>query len=206
MRMDNMISGPSWTLDLRWSVGSLAAFIAEPILGIGGLIAPPAGYFEALRKKCDERGMLLIIDEAQTGLCRTRDWYAFQHQGVVPDILTLSRTLGAGLPVSAVVTSEEIENTCSDRRFMFTTTHISDPLAAALGLTVVQTLEQEKLDASARRRGKRLRQRLLVLQARHERIGDTRRRGLFQGIELVMDRETKEPGRRLWRSGHGDLL
>lgn len=201
-----MISGPSWTLDLRWSVGSLAAFIAEPILGIGGLIAPPAGYFEALRKKCDERGMLLIIDEAQTGLCRTRDWYAFQHQGVVPDILTLSRTLGAGLPVSAVVTSEEIENTCSDRRFMFTTTHISDPLAAALGLTVVQTLEQEKLDASARRRGKRLRQRLLVLQARHERIGDIRRRGLFQGIELVMDRETKEPGRRLWRSGHGDLL
>ncbi|MFI6692521.1 aspartate aminotransferase family protein [Streptomyces sp. NPDC050433] len=177
----------------RQSVGSLAAFIAEPILGTGGLIAPPDGYFAALRKKCDERGMLLIIDEAQTGLCRTGDWYAFQHQGIVPDILTLSKTLGAGLPVSAVVTTEEIEATCSDRRFMFTTTHVSDPLAAAVGLTVVQTLEEGKFDATARRLGERLRQGLLDLQNRHERIGDVRGRGLFQGIELVMDRETKEP-------------
>ncbi|MGC2939919.1 aspartate aminotransferase family protein [Brevibacterium sp. FAM 24638] len=177
----------------RQSVGSLAAFIAEPILGTGGLIAPPAGYFAALRQKCDERGMLLIIDEAQTGLCRTGDWYAFHHQGVVPDILTLSKTLGAGLPVSAVITSEEIERTCSDRRFMFTTTHVSDPLAAAVGLTVIQTLKQEQFDATASRLGERLRQGLLALQTRHERIGDIRGRGLFQGIELVIDRETKKP-------------
>lgn len=177
----------------RQSVGSLAAFIAEPILGTGGLIAPPDGYFAALRKKCDERGMLLILDEAQTGLCRTGDWYAFEHQGVVPDILTLSKTLGAGLPVSAVVTSEEIEATCSDRRFMFTTTHVSDPLAAAVGVTVVQTLAEQQFDATARRLGERLREGLLDLQSRHERIGDVRGRGLFQGIELVMDKETKEP-------------
>ena len=177
----------------RQSVGSLAAFIAEPILGTGGLIVPPEGYFAALRKKCDERGMLLIIDEAQTGMCRTGDWYAFQHQGVVPDILTLSKTLGAGLPVSAVVTSEEIESTCSDRRFMFTTTHVSDPLAAAVGLTVVETLKEGEFDATARRLGERLREGLLDLQSRHDRIGDVRGRGLFQGVELVMDRETKEP-------------
>lgn len=177
----------------RQSVGSLAAFIAEPILGTGGLIVPPDGYFAALRKKCDERGMLLIIDEAQTGLCRTGDWYAFQHQGVAPDILTLSKTLGAGLPVSVVVTSEEIEATCSERRFMFTTTHVSDPLAAAVGLTVVRTLEEERYDAVARRLGGRLREGLEELQTRHDRIGDIRGRGLFQGAELVLDRDTKEP-------------
>jgi 2,2-dialkylglycine decarboxylase (pyruvate) len=177
----------------RQSVGSLAAFIAEPILGTGGLIPPPEGYFAALRKKLDERGMLLIVDEAQTGLCRTGDWYAFQHQGVVPDILTLSKTLGAGLPVSAVVTSEEIEAVTSERRFMFTTTHVSDPLAAAVGLTVVRTLVDGEYDATARRLGDRLRRGLLELQERHDRIGDVRGRGLFQGVELVMDRETKEP-------------
>lgn len=177
----------------RQSVGSLAAFIAEPILGTGGLIVPPDGYFAALRKKCDERNMLLIIDEAQTGLCRTGDWYAFQHQGVAPDILTLSKTLGAGLPVSAVVTTEEIESVCSERRFMFTTTHVSDPLAAAVGLTVVRTLKEEQFDRTARRLGDRLRQGLIELQGRHERIGNVRGRGLFQGVELVMDRDTKEP-------------
>jgi 2,2-dialkylglycine decarboxylase (pyruvate) len=177
----------------RQSVGSLAAFIAEPILGTGGLIAPPEGYFAALRAKCDERGMLLILDEAQTGLCRTGDWYAFQYQGVVPDILTVSKTLGAGLPVSAVITTEAIEAICSDRRFMFTTTHVSDPLAAAVGLTVVRTLKEENMDAVSRRLGAHLRAGLETLKATHERIGDLRGRGLFQGVELVLDRETKEP-------------
>ncbi|MFJ6651472.1 aspartate aminotransferase family protein [Microbacterium sp. NPDC091313] len=177
----------------RQSVGSLAAFIAEPILGTGGLIAPPDGYFEALRRKCDERGMLLILDEAQTGLCRTGDWYAFQHQGVAPDILTISKTLGAGLPVSAVITSEEIEAVCAERRFMFTTTHVSDPLAAAVGLTVVDTLRENRFDLVSRQLGARLRAGLVELASRHERIGDIRGRGLFQGVELVMDRDTKEP-------------
>jgi 2,2-dialkylglycine decarboxylase (pyruvate) len=177
----------------RQSVGSLAAFIAEPILGTGGLIAPPEGYFAALRQKCDERGMLLIIDEAQTGLCRTGDWYAFEHQGVAPDILTLSKTLGAGLPVSAVVTSEEIDTVCHERGFLFTTTHTSDPLAAAVGLTVVRTLQEEGFDAVSRDLGARLQDGLFELQTRHERIGDVRGRGLFQGVELVLDRETKTP-------------
>lgn len=177
----------------RQSVGSLAAFIAEPILGTGGLIAPPDGYFVALREKCEERGMLLIIDEAQTGMCRTGDWYAFEYDGVVPDILTVSKTLGAGLPVSAVITSERIEAICSERRFMFTTTHVSDPLAAAVGLTVVQTLQAGEMDAVSRRLGAHLRAGLERLRATHERIGDIRGRGLFQGVELVMDRETKEP-------------
>ncbi|MET4052586.1 2,2-dialkylglycine decarboxylase (pyruvate) [Frigoribacterium sp. PvP054] len=177
----------------RQSVGRLAAFIAEPILSTGGVIEPPPGYFSALRQKCDERGMLLIVDEAQTGLCRTGDWYAFTRHGIVPDILTLSKTLGAGLPVSAVVTTDAIEAVAAERGFMFTTTHVSDPLAAAVGLTVVETLEAGGFDAVARRLGDRLRAGLLDLQSRHERIGDVRGRGLLQGVELVTDRVTKTP-------------
>ena len=83
------------------SVGSLAACLVEPILSSGGVIELPPGYLAALAQKCRERDMLLILDEAQTGLCRTGDWYAFQRDGVVPDILTLSKTLGAGLPLAA---------------------------------------------------------------------------------------------------------
>ena len=94
------------------SVGSLAACIIEPILSSGGIIDLPLGYLAALRDKCAERGMLLILDEAQTGLGRTGTMYAFERDGVTPDILTLSKTLGAGLPVAAVVTSSEIEERC----------------------------------------------------------------------------------------------
>ncbi len=177
----------------RQSVGSLAAFIAEPILSTGGVIDLPPGYLAALKRKCADRGMLLILDEAQTGLCRTGDWYAFQRDGVVPDLLTLSKTLGAGLPLSAVITSDEIEARCHERGFYFGTTHVSDPLPAAVGRTVVDVLARGGFDATARRLGDRLHRGLLDLRARHDRIGDVRGRGLLQGIEFVTDRESKDP-------------
>ncbi|MGI5499318.1 aspartate aminotransferase family protein [Lentzea sp. CA-135723] len=183
----------AFTLVDRQSVGSLAAFIAEPILSTGGIIEPPPRYFAALKRKCEERGMLLIIDEAQTGLCRTGDWYAFQHDGITPDILTLSKTLGAGLPLSAVITSDEIEQVSHERGFYFGTTHVNDPLPAAVGLTVIDVLTRGAYDQIARRLGDRLRTGLLDLQTRHEVIGDVRGRGLLQGIELVTDRTTKTP-------------
>ncbi|GAB1513195.1 aspartate aminotransferase family protein [Actinophytocola sp. KF-1] len=183
----------AFTLVDRQSVGSLAAFIAEPILSTGGVIEPPPGYFAALKRKCAERGMLLILDEAQTGLCRTGDWYAFQRDGVRPDILTLSKTLGAGMPLSAVITTDEIEEACHERGFYFGTTHVNDPLAAAVGLTVVTVLARDGYDEVARRLGKRLRDGLLDLRSRHDVIGDVRGRGLLQGIELVTDRTSKTP-------------
>jgi 2,2-dialkylglycine decarboxylase (pyruvate) len=174
------------------SVGSLAACLVEPILSSGGLVVPPPGYLPALRDKCRERGMLLILDEAQTGLCRTGDWYAFEDEEVVPDILTLSKTLGAGLPLSAVVTSAEIEQLAHDRGFLFLTTHVSDPLVAAVGLTVLDVLQRDELDQVAAKKGAFLRAGLDRLQGKHDVIGDVRGRGLFQGIELVTDRETKQ--------------
>jgi 2,2-dialkylglycine decarboxylase (pyruvate) len=87
------------------STGNLAAFIAEPILSSGGILELPPGYLAALKRKCEERGMLLILDEAQTGIARTGNMFAFQRDGVTPDILTLSKTLGAGLPLAAVMTT-----------------------------------------------------------------------------------------------------
>ncbi|WP_344503075.1 aspartate aminotransferase family protein [Dactylosporangium maewongense] len=166
------------------SVGSLAACLVEPILSSGGVIEPPLGYFAALHRKCRERGMLLILDEAQTGLCRTGTWYAFQRDGVVPDILTLSKTLGAGLPLAAVLTSAEIEERAHDRGYLFYTTHVSDPLVAAVGNTVLDVLERDQLDLRAATLGTRLRNGLLDIQRRHPVVADVRGRGLLQGIEL----------------------
>ena len=173
------------------SVGSLAACIVEPILSSGGIIEPPAGYFAALQEKCRERGMLLILDEAQTGLCRTGNWYAFERDGIVPDILTLSKTLGAGLPLAAVLTSAEIEQEAHERGFLFFTTHVADPLPAAVGNTVLDVLQRDHLDERALQLGSLLRHGLERIAHRHEVVGDIRGRGLLAGLELVVDRETK---------------
>ena len=176
----------------RQSSGNLAAFIAEPILSSGGLIDLPLGYLAALKHKCGERGMLLILDEAQTGVGRTGLMFAFERDGVVPDILTLSKTLGAGLPLAAVLTSAEIEETCHARGFLFYTTHVSDPLPAAVGLKVLEVVTRDKLVDRARVAGQRLESGLRSLQREFDCIGDVRGRGLLLGIEIVKDRTGKQ--------------
>lgn len=140
------------------SVGSLAAFVVEPILSSGGMYEPPTGYFKRLQEGCKKRGMLLIDDEAQTGLGRTGSRFSayltitrrgtlmrtlclsivslamwgFERDEYVPDILTLSKTLGAGLPQAAVVTSRKIEDAALSNGFFWVSTHMSDPLTAAV--------------------------------------------------------------------------
>lgn len=175
------------------STGSLAAFIAEPILSSGGIIELPEGYLAALKRKCEERGMLLILDEAQTGVGRTGTMFAFERDGNVPDILTLSKTLGAGLPLSAVMTSREIEEKAHERGYIFLTTHVSDPLPAAVGLAVLDVVEREGLIERATQAGTLLRNGLLALQQRHDCIGDVRGRGLLLGLEIVTDRKSRVP-------------
>jgi 2,2-dialkylglycine decarboxylase (pyruvate) len=175
------------------SVGSLCAVIAEPVLSAGGIIVPPPEYFQHLRQLCDERGMLLILDEAQTGFGRFGTMFGFESFGVVPDILSVSKTLGGGIPLAATLTSSEIEEDCYNKGFMHVTSHVSDPLPAAAGLAVIDVIEQEGLVEQARQRGEYLLARLRELQQRHEHIGDVRGKGLLVGIELVEDRDTKEP-------------
>lgn len=176
------------------STGNLAAFIAEPILSSGGILELPLGYLAALKQKCEQRGMLLILDEAQTGIGRTGHMFAFERDGVVPDILTLSKTLGAGLPLAAVMTTKAIEQTAFERGFLFYTTHVSDPLPAAIGVTVLDVVARDGLVAQATARGNRLRDGLLSLQQKFECVGDVRGRGLLLGLEIVVDRQSKTPG------------
>ncbi len=182
-----------WEIIDRQSTGQLAAVIVEPILSSGGIVELPDGYLTALQEKARERGMLLILDEAQTGMGRTGDNFAFQREGVVPDILTLSKTLGAGLPLSATITSAAIEEDCHDKGFLFYTTHAADPLPAAVGGKVVEIVVRDQLAERARDLGDYLLSQLRDLQQRHPIIGDVRGRGLLLGVELVADRKTKTP-------------
>src|SRR5215467_14371416 len=175
------------------SVRSLAAVIAEPVLSAGGVIVPPSDYFQRLRAFCDERGMLLIIDEAQTGFGRLGSMFGFELYGIVPDILSVSKSLGGGIPIAATLTTAAIEADCYSKGFMHVTSHVSDPLPAAAGLAVIEVIEAEHLVEQARQRGAYLLARLRDLQERHEQIGDVRGKGLLVGIELVEDRVKKTP-------------
>jgi 2,2-dialkylglycine decarboxylase (pyruvate) len=179
------------------SVGAPAAVLVEPIQSSAGIIVPPDGYFARLRELCDERGLLLILDEAQTGLGRLGSHFAFEELEVTPDILTLSKTLGNGVPLAATVTGDEIEATCVDRRFLFYTSHLSDPMPAQVGLAVLRILKQEQLARRAREMGAYFMDGLRQLQQRYECIGDVRGRGLLLGLEIVKDRESREPDRPL---------
>jgi 2,2-dialkylglycine decarboxylase (pyruvate) len=184
--------GVSWREELddafdwldRQCTGNLAAFIAEPILSSGGILDLPVGYLNALAEHCHKRGMMLILDEAQTGIGRTGLMFAFERDGVVPDILTLSKTLGAGLPLSAVLTSDAIAKQADDREFLFYTTHVNDPLPAAVGLKVLEVVQRDGLAERAKVLGARLAAGLRGLQQRFDCIGDVRGRGLLMGLEF----------------------
>lgn len=175
------------------SAGQPAAAIAEPIISTGGVVVPPPGYFPRLKALCEARGMLLILDEAQTAFGRVGATFAFEQDGVVPDFLTLSKTLGGGVPLAATVTSAAIEETCYERGFVHVTSHVSDPLPAAVGLAVLEVLRRERLAERAVELGRRLEGGLRDLQQRYEVIGDVRGRGLLWGVELVTDRQSRRP-------------
>jgi 2,2-dialkylglycine decarboxylase (pyruvate) len=159
----------------------------------GGVIVPPEGYWQKVREHCDKRGMLLIFDEAQTAFGRLGRDFAFQHFGVEPDILTLSKTLGGGLPLSATVISEAMEADCHAKGFIHPTSHVSDPMPAQVALAVLDVLAEEDLNARALVMGEHLSAGLSHLRDKHEIIGDVRGFGLLQGVELVKDRETRAP-------------
>jgi 2,2-dialkylglycine decarboxylase (pyruvate) len=178
------------------SVGAQAAVIVEPILSVGGIVPLPDGYLGRLQEHCRERGMLLVLDEAQTALGRVGAMFAFERHGVVPDLLTLSKTLGGGLPLSATVTSDAIEQDAADKGFLHFTSHVSDPLPAAVGRAVLQTVLADELPHRAATLGARLRGGLEELRRRHEPIGDVRGEGLMLGVDLVRDHETRAPAER----------
>ncbi|KAJ5358698.1 uncharacterized protein N7496_011111 [Penicillium cataractarum] len=183
-----------WSMIDRQSIGSLAAFIMEPILSSGGVLEPPEGYMKRMAAECKKRGMLVILDEAQTSIGRTGQMFSFEHDGIIPDILALSKNLGSGYAIASVSTTAEIERGCKEAGFLWITTHMNDPLTAAIGNKVLEIVERDNICTIATERGVQLRNGLVKLQKKYWCIGDIRGRGLLQGIEIISDPETRAPG------------
>ncbi|MGH6620643.1 MAG: aspartate aminotransferase family protein, partial [Alphaproteobacteria bacterium] len=174
-----------------------AAFIGEPVLSAGGVIVPPPGYYEAIRKACDARGMLLILDESQTGLGKTGKLFGFQHEeGVSPDIITISKHFGGGFPISAVCSTAPVAEAAVKNGYFATRSHATDPLACAAGEESLDIVVDEDLSGRAAHIERKIRRALKRMAKEFELIGDVRGRGVLLGIELVTDRRSKAPANK----------
>ncbi len=178
------------------AAGQLAAVITEPLFSAGGVIDLPEGWLRELKKKCEQRGALLIVDEAQTGLAKLGTMWAFEQEGVVPDIFTVSKHFGGGIAISAAVTTDEIEERVAETGLVVGHSHSNDPLPCNAAIASIDIILEEVLVDVAKNIGAYWRSHLEELARRHSMIGDIRGRGLVQGIELVEDRVTKEPAYR----------
>src|SRR6266852_1866460 len=170
---------------------SVAAVIAEPVLGEGGFVVPPRDYFRLIQEICRRHGILFIADEVQSGIGRTGKWFASEHFGIEPDLITTAKSLGGGLPLAAVTGRAEIMDTPGVGSLGGTFT--GNPLACAAALAAMETIEKEGLLARSLLIGKRFEKRGEEWKTRFEIIGDVRGLGAMQSIELVKSRETREP-------------
>jgi 4-aminobutyrate aminotransferase-like enzyme len=186
-----------WAMIDQQSVGSIAAFVFEPILSAGGVIEPPKYYFKRLAYECRKRGILLIADEAQTGLGRCGHMFAFEQDEIVPDVLALSKSLGAGIALSSVSTTAEIADRALKNGLMFVTTHLNDPLPAAVGCKVLEIVQRDNIVQRSRDRGAQLRRGLERLRDKYWCIGELRGRGLLQGMQILDDPSTSRKSAQL---------
>ena len=173
--------------------GPLAGVITEPLFSAGGVIDLPEGWLRELKRKCEERGALLIVDEAQTGLAKLGSMWGFDHEGVTPDIFTISKHFGGGVAISATITTDEIEEKVSASGLVVGHSHSNDPMPCNAAIASIDIILEEMLVDVSNRIGAYWREHLERLAKKHEIIGDVRGRGLLQGIELVTDRQTREP-------------
>ncbi len=172
-----------------------AAVVIEPIQGEGGFIVPPAGFLPGLADWCREHGILLVADEVQSGFCRTGDWFACDHEGVVPDLVTTAKGIAGGMPLSAVTGRAELMDAVHGGGLGGT--YGGNPVACAAALASITSMEEDDLAGRARGIGKILGDRLGSLAERHPEIGDVRGRGAMMAMELVTDPATKEPAAAL---------
>ena len=171
----------------------IAAIVVEPVQGEGGFIVPAPEFLPALAEYCRAQGILVIADEVQTGFGRTGRWFGIEHSGVIPDIVTMAKALGGGLPLGAVTARAELMDAVHVGGLGGT--FGGNPLACAAALAVIDTIEGEDLLTRSARLGERLLSALLELQQRVEPIGDVRGVGAMVAMELVADRSTKEPAK-----------
>ena len=170
---------------------SVASILIEPVQGEGGYVPAPPAFLRALRQICDQFGILLIADEVQTGFGRTGTMWAFEHAGIVPDVVCMAKAIANGLPLSAIASSRELQERWG--KSAHGTTYGGNPVACAAGLAVLSTIQSEGLVENAAVRGAELTARLQSLAAEDSRIGDVRGPGLMIGVEFVKDRATREP-------------
>jgi len=179
--------------------GKPAAMIIEPVMSAGGIVVPPPGYVKLLQQYCRDRGMLLIMDESQTGLGKTGKLWGHLYEDVVPDIMTVSKHFGAGLPISAVCTTTEIAEHAVANGYFATRSHACDPIACAAGVASIDIVVEEKLSERAAAIETRVKTAVAAMAQRHEFIGDVRGRGVLLGIELIENRDTREPANEMCR-------
>lgn len=174
--------------------GHVAAFISEAIQGVGGIVELAPGYLPAVYSTIRKAGGLCIADEVQCGFARTGShFWGFENQGVIPDIVTMAKGIGNGIPLGAVVTTPEIAEVLTRRSYF--NTFGGNPVCTAAGHAVLRVIENEKLQENALVVGSYLKQRLAALQDKYEIIGDVRGKGCMLGVELVTDRELKTPAK-----------
>ena len=173
---------------------TIAAVFIETVTGTNGLIVPPDGYLQGLRELCDRYGILLVCDEVMAGLGRTGAWFAVDHWGVVPDLITMAKGLtSAYLPLGAVAISQKIADFYQERKFYGGLTYNAHPMSLAAAVANLKVMHEDDLVGNARRVGAVMAQLLQELKAKHPSVGDVRSIGLFGAVELVRNRATKEP-------------
>ena len=170
---------------------NIAAIVLEPVQGEGGFVVAPTEFVRGVREICDEHGIVLVVDEVQTGFARTGRMWAIEHYGVEPDLITVAKSIAAGLPLSGVIGRAEIMDAPGDSAIGGT--YVGNPVAQAAALAVLDVIEEEGLIARADAIGETIRGRMLGWQERWDAIGDVRGLGAMLAIELVSDRGSKTP-------------
>ncbi len=173
------------------TVGNVAAFIMEPAQGWGGSIFPPDDFFPKLKNLCDQYNILLYDDEVLAGMGRTGEWLTLSHWGVIPDIVTFGKSFGNGFPVTAMVVGEE--NGDALEKISASSSYGGNPMACAAALASIEVIEEEDILQNVRTVGEFFKNRLQKLKESHPIVGDVKGKGFLLGIELVKDKQTKEP-------------
>jgi 4-aminobutyrate aminotransferase len=166
----------------------VAGILVEPIQGEGGYIVPAPGFFSRLRELCDRYGILLMVDEIQSGAGRTGHWWAVEHENVQPDIVCFAKGIGSGLPIGGIIARQELMTWGAGSHG---STYGGNPVAAASALATLEVIEREGLLARATETGAYIQDALVEMEMRHPSIGEVRGRGLMIGVEFVKDRRTK---------------
>ena len=173
---------------------TVAAVILETVTGTNGVIVPPDGYLQSIREVCDQHGIVLILDEVMAGFGRSGKWFACEHWDVVPDILTVAKGINSGyVPLGAMIVNEKLADWVQDKYFAGGLTYSGHLLACASGVASIEAFREEGIVENSAAMGELLAEELPKLAERHASIGEVRGKGLFWGLELVRDRETRKP-------------